>query len=87
MNRSRSNAVNHSFTGTDTATKIIPRDTAREYICLYAVSGDSQIRFGSEGVFADNNIKLPEGVMWEPKVTLTEEVWFLGDGSKLSVMY
>jgi len=87
MNRNRTNAKNHPYLGTATAVKIMEADPDRTYVCFYAVSGDSQIRLGAIGVFADNNIALPEGVMWEPKVTLTDEVWFLGDASKLTVIY
>ena len=87
MNRHRTNAKNNPYLGTASAVKIIEADPNRSYINFYAVSGDCQIRIGAVGVFADNNILLPEGVMWEPKVTVTDEVWFLGDGSKLTVLY
>jgi len=85
----RTNAINHAYTGTTSAVKIIDPDPNRAYICLYAVSGDCQIAFGVEAgtAFADNHILLPEGVMWEPRITLTEEVWFLGNTSKLTVLY
>lgn len=84
--RDRSNAVNHSFTGTSSAVKIMDADPDRTYICFYAVSGDSQIAIG-DATFTDVAITLPEGVMWEPKVVLTGEVWFKGDTSKLTVLY
>ena len=82
----RTNAINHSFTGTSSARKIIPRNNDREYICFYAVSGDCEIVIGSND-FTTNAITLPEGVMWEPEVTLTGDVWFLGNASKLTVLY
>ena len=83
----RTNSINNEYLGTAAAVKILSADVNRTYICFHAVSGDCKIRIGSTGTFADNHILLPEGVMWEPRVTLTGEVWFLGDGSKLTVLY
>lgn len=81
----RTSAINTSYTGTSTAVKIIDADPTREYLCLYAVSGDCQIVIGSN-TFADNAITIEEGVMWEPKQILTGEIWFLGDASVLTVI-
>ena len=85
--RSKTNAVNHAFLGTASAVKILDADPNREYICMYAVSGVCQLRFGNEGVFADNHIALAEGTMWEPEVVITSALYFLGDASKLSIVY
>ena len=81
----RSNAKNNSFTGTASEVKILDADPAREYIALYAVSGSCEIVFGSN-TFNDNAITLQEGVMWEPKKILTEELWFRGNGSVLTIL-
>ena len=82
----RTNAVNHSYTGTAEAVKIIEANAFREYICFYAVSGDCQIVIG-DNTFADNSITIEAGVMWEPTQVLTGEVWFLGLNSVLTVLY
>ena len=85
MTLERSNARNNSFTGTGTPVKILDKDPSREYIALYAVSGDCEIVFGAN-TFTDNAITLEAGIMWEPKKILTEELWFKGDGSVLTVL-
>lgn len=82
----RTNAINNSYTGTDSAVKIIEADAHREYICFYAVSGDCEIVIG-DNTFADNTITISEGRMWEPYVVPTGSVWFKGDTSILTVMY
>ena len=82
----RTNAINHSYTGTSSAVEIITNDPTREYICFYAVSGSCEICIGSN-TFADNAITLEEGVMWEPKKVLTQSVYFRGSSSVLTVLY
>lgn len=82
----RTNAINHSYTGTADAVKIMDADAFREYICFYAVSGDCLICIGGNG-FDSNAIKLEAGVMWEPKQVLTGEVWFKTLDSVLTVLY
>lgn len=82
----RTNSVCEGFTGTSSAVKILDSDPTRDYICFYAVSGACEIAIG-DATFADVAITLQEGVMWEPKVVLTGEVYFKGDGSKLSVIH
>lgn len=85
MTLERSNAINASYTGTASAVKILDADPTREYIALYAVSGDCEIVFGGN-TFGDNAITLTEGVMWEPKKILTAELWFRGNGSVLTIL-
>jgi hypothetical protein len=85
MGLERSNAINSSYTGTASAVKILNSDENREYIALYAVLGACEIVFGSN-TFNDNAITLEQGIMWEPKKVLTGELWFKGDGSKLTVL-
>ena len=83
MKRTNTPAV--GFTGTADAIKIYDNNPDRSYLCLYAVLGDCEIAIG-DSTFTDIAITLPEGVMWEPRVALTNSVWFKGDGSKLSVI-
>ncbi len=85
MTIERSNAKNDSYTGGATAAKILDADPVREYIAMYAVSGDCEVVFGTNN-FDANAITLEEGVMWEPKKILTEELWFRGNGSILTVL-
>ena len=85
MTLERSNASNKSYTGTSTAVKILVSVPTREYLALYAVSGDAEIVFGSED-FDSNAITIPVGYMWEPKKILTNEIWFRGDSSVLTVL-
>jgi len=81
----RTNSPSVSFLGTDTALKILDKNTYRTYINFYAVSGDCYINIGDNNF--DNNAKLlEEGVMWEPRIALTNSVWFKGDGCKLSII-
>ncbi len=81
------NAKNYSYLGEANPVKILEADPHRRtYITFYAVSGDCQIVVG-DNTFADNAITLPEGTMWEPRITLTDEVWFKGSGSRLTVLY
>lgn len=82
----RSNAQNNSYTGTDTAVKILDYDPIRSYICFYSVVGPCEIVIGDNN-FDDNVITLDGGVMWEPKIVLTNSVWYRGAGSKLTVLY
>ncbi len=81
----RSNAKNYAHTGGATAAKILDADPFREYLALYAVSGDCEVVFGTND-FDANAVTLEEGIMWEPKKVLTQELWFRGDGSKLTIL-
>ena len=85
MTLERSNAKNNSHTGGASAARILEADPNREYIALYAVSGDCEIVFGGNP-FNDNAITLEEGIMWEPKKILTNELWFRGDGAILTLL-
>ena len=85
MQSPRTNAICKSYTGTAAAVKILESDPARGYIAFYAVSGSPQIVIGPN-TFADNAITIPEGIMWEPRIALTGEVWLLGLGAVLTVL-
>lgn len=82
----RTNAINHSYTGTGSAVEIITADRGRGYICFFAVSGDCEIVIG-DNTFADNAITIAEGVMWEPKQVPTGNIYFKGLDSVLTVLY
>lgn len=79
------NAICRSYSGTSSAVKILDNDPKRAYIAFYAVTGSPQIVIGGED-FASNAITIPQGVMWEPRITLTSEVWLKGDGAVLTVL-
>lgn len=79
------NAVCRSYTGTASAVKVLNSDKERAYIAFYAVTGSPQIVIGPN-TFESNAITIPEGVMWEPRVTLTGEVWLKGDGAVLTIL-
>jgi len=83
MERTNTPAV--GFTGTADAIKIYSNNPDRSYLCLYAVSGDCEIAIG-DSTFTDIAIKIAEGTMWEPRIALTNSVWFKGNGSKLAVI-
>ena len=81
----RTNCVNESFTGTNTAVVVLPRNKYREHIYFHSVSGTCQICIGGN-TFSTNAISLDENVQWEPTKVFTETVWFKGDGAILSII-
>ena len=85
MSLERTDAKAYPFSGTSSAVKITSIDIDRTYIAFYAVLGNCLIKIG-DGDFDTNAIKLEEGTMWEPKKVLTQEVWYKGAGTKLTVI-
>ena len=80
-----SNAQGRAYTGTGTATKILPHEKDRSYICFFAVSGDCEISIGPDD-FETTKILLPAGTMWEPNVALQQEIWYKGVGTNLCII-
>ena len=74
-----------SFIGTADSIRIYESNPDRSYLCFYAVSGACSIAIG-EGTFDEVAITLAEGDMWEPRIALTNSIWFKGNGSKLAVI-
>lgn len=81
----KTNTESVSFAGRASELKIFNANPNRSYLNFYAVSGDCYINIGDNDF--DNNAKLlPEGVMWEPRVTLTGSIWYKGEDTTLSVI-
>jgi len=81
----RTNTESVHFKGSTTAVKIFNANPNRSYINFYAVSGNCYINIGDNDF--DSNAKLlPEGVMWEPRVALTNSIWYKGVGTILSMI-
>ncbi len=81
----RTNTASISFTGSATPVKIFDANHNRSYLNFYAVSGDCYINIGDND-FDTNAKKLPEGVMFEPRIALTNSIWYKGASTTLAVI-
>jgi len=81
----KTNTASVSFKGKASELKIFDANPDRSYLNFYAVSGDCYVNIGDND-FDDNARKLSEGDMWEPRIALTNSIWYKGDGTVLAVI-
>jgi hypothetical protein len=86
MNKTnKTNTPSVSFAGKSSAMKIFEANPNRSYLNFYAVSGDCYVNIGDND-FDLNAKKIPEGGMWEPRIALTNSIWYKGADTTLAVI-